>query len=260
MSKQTNGKKDALAAPQASSALAGMPEYLRKAPGEQRLGNENVNSSDVTVPRLVLCQSMSPERKKGNAKYIAGLEEGDWFNSVTHEVYGRELRVIPAHYYKSRILWAGEKGELGGGMKCSSLDAITGAGDPGGACAQCSFSQFGSDCNLFMNFPCLVIAKDGSVDLSKIVIASFKSLALKAGKHWNTLVNIRNADRFAGVYKITSVEDHRESGDSFQPHVDNDGWSTKSQYQAGLTAYELISNWQNAGRLNVEQDSGSEEV
>ena len=260
MSKQQAPAKTQSLATTQSGSLAEMPEYLRKAPGEQRLGNENVTSNDVTVPRLALCQSMSPERKKSNPKYIEGLEEGMFFNTVTKEIYGKELRFVNAHYYRSRILWAGEKGEVGGGIKCSSRDGVMGSGDPGGNCANCPLSAFGGDCNLFMNFPLLVVRKNGSVDLSEIVIASFKSLALKTGKHLNTLVNIRNADRFAGVYKLSSVEDHRESGDSFQPHIDNDGWATEAQYSAGRTAYELISGWQSAGRLNVEQESASEEV
>lgn len=261
MTKQTM-KSDKLATQQAPGALAEIPDYLRKAPGEQRLGNENVTQGDIIVPRLAICQSMSPERKQSNPKFIKGLEEGMYFNTVTKQIYGRFLRVIPAHYYKSRILWAGEKGELGGGMKCSSRDAVTGVGDPGGQCASCPFAVFGEDCNLFMNFPVLVVREDGSVDMSEIVIASFKSLGLKTAKHWNTLVNIRNADRFAGVYKLMTVEDHRESGDSFQPYVDNDGWATKEQYVTARTAYELILEWQQSGRLNVEQDgaNNSEEV
>jgi len=240
-----------------NGALAEVPEYLRKQANEPRRGNENVAPDDVIVPRIALCQSNSFERKKSHAKYIEGLEEGDFFNTATKENYGKELRVVNVHYFKSRIRWQGEIGE---GMLCRSQDGVTGTGDPGGKCAVCEFASFRQDekdtrpaCTMFMNFPCLVI-KDGAVDLAGIAIISMKSIAIGTGKRWNTLVNIRNADRFAGVYKLTSVEDHRESGDSWQPHIENDGWVTREQALAGAQAYELIQSWRSAGRLKVEEE------
>lgn len=55
-------------------------------------GTENIGANDVRPPRLMLCQSGSPQRKEGNAKLIAGLNELDLFNSLSGEIYGRSLR------------------------------------------------------------------------------------------------------------------------------------------------------------------------
>jgi hypothetical protein len=238
----------------ATQTLAEIPDYLKPKPGAARLGNENVTNDDVIVPRLALCQSNSFERKKGHAKFIEGLEEGQFFNTATKEIYGESLRVINVHYFKSRIRWNGK--EIGAGMLCRSDDGLKGVGDPGGVCAACEFSKFNTEeddsrpsCMMFMNFPCLVVSKSGAVDPAGIVIVSFKSLAIKAGKHWNTLVNIRNADRFAGVYKLSAVSDHRASGDSYQPSVENDGWVTQAQLGAAAASYDLINSWRAAGRM-----------
>lgn len=57
-------------------------------------GTENIDANDVRPPRLMLCQSGSPQRKEGNAKLIAGLNELDMFNSLSGEIYGRKLRVV----------------------------------------------------------------------------------------------------------------------------------------------------------------------
>lgn len=250
----SNGKQKTALAKQEPSAMQEMPEYLRPKPGATRLGNENVTSEDVIVPRVALCQSNSFERKKGHAKFIDGLEEGQFFNTATKEIYGESLRVINVHYFKSRIRWNGK--EIGAGILCRSDDGLKGEGDPGAVCKNCEFSKFNSseedsrpECMMFMNFPCLVVGKNGTVDPASIVIVSFKSLAVKAGKHWNTLINIRNADRFAGVYKLSSVQDHRASGDSYQPSVENDGWVTEAQAKAGVISYELINSWRAAGRM-----------
>jgi len=239
------------------SGLVVMPDYLKPAPGAPRRGNENVTPEDVIVPRLALCQSNSFERKKGHAKFIEGLEEGSWFNTATKQIYGEQLDVINVHYFRSRIRWNGTIGE---GMLCRSDDGATGVGEPGGDCSRCEFAKFKQDeedarpsCSLFMNFPCLVIDGHGNVDPAGIVIASFKSIAIGTGKLWNSLVNIRNNDRFKGVYRLTAVEDHRASGDSWQPHVENSpinkGWITEAQLQAAETSYELINSWRAAGRM-----------
>ena len=241
-------------APKSNGQMQEIPEYLRPKPGAARLGNENVTNEDVIVPRIALAQSNSFELKKSHAKYIEGLEAGQFFNTATKEVYGAALRVVNVHYFRSRIRWNGK--EIGAGILCRSDNGAQGTGDPGGVCAQCEFSKFNTEeedsrpsCMMFMNFPCLVVPKSGNVDPAGIVIVSFKSLAIKAGKHWNTLVNIRNADRFAGVYKLSAVEDHRASGDSYQPSIENDGWVTKEQLEAAAASYDLINSWRAAGRM-----------
>ena len=253
-------KQQAAIAKQESKSLAEMPEYLKPKPGSPRLGNENVTPEDVIVPRLQLCQSNNPELKKSHSKHIPGLEQGMFFNTATREIYGREVRLINAHYFRSRTRW--EEPTIGAPILCRSSDGVIGVGDPGIACAQCEYSKFKDEdkdtrpeCTTFMNFPSLVIGAGGAVDLTQIVVVSFKSLAIKAGKNWNTLVNIRNADRFAGVYKLTSVEDHRESGDSYQPAIENDGWATEQQYKSGRAVYEMIQALRAAGRMQVEQES-----
>jgi hypothetical protein len=237
-----------------NTSIQEIPEYLRSKPGAARLGNENVTNEDVIVPRVALAQANSFELKKSHAKHIAGLEAGQFFNTATKEIYGEKLPVVNVHYFRSRIRWNGK--EIGAGILCRSDNGTQGVGNPGGLCAQCEFSKFNTDeedsrpsCMMFMNFPCLVIGKHGEVDPAGIVIVSFKSIAIKAGKHWNTLVNIKNLDRFAGVYKLNVVEDHRASGDSYQPSVENDGLVTEEQAKAGFLAYELINSWRAAGRM-----------
>lgn len=57
-------------------------------------GTENLGTNDVRPPRLMLCQSGSPQRKEGNAKLIQGLQELDLFNSLSNEIYGRKINVV----------------------------------------------------------------------------------------------------------------------------------------------------------------------
>src|SRR5438132_1612945 len=123
-------------------ALSDVPDYLRRKGDGPPLGLENLERNDMTLPRLGLCQSLTPQRIKSDPKYIAGLEEGEFFNTITREVYGNRVRLVPLLFYKTRILF-GPKDE-GGGLRCQSFDNLIGIGTPGGTCLTCPLSQFGS--------------------------------------------------------------------------------------------------------------------
>lgn len=267
MAKQMQQKETALARPEPAVKLAEVPEYLRKQAGEARLGNENVTQDDIVIPRLAICQSNSFERKESHAKYIEGLKEGMFFNTATKEIYGKEVVLMNVYMFASRIRWKGKK--IGEGMLCRSQNAIKGVGDPGGDCLSCEFARFGGDdsdearpgCTKFLNFPSLLIRSANYVpSLLDILIVSMKSLAITfAARPWNTLVNIRgNVDRWAGLYRLTTIEDHRESGDSWQPQVENaslqNGWVTQAQSEIGRAAYETIQEWRSAGKFVKAQD------
>jgi hypothetical protein len=65
--------------------------------------------------------------------------------TVSGEASMKELVGIIVHHQNKRAYW--HEKFSGGNEKpdCSSEDAITGVGDPGGECASCPFAQFGSD-------------------------------------------------------------------------------------------------------------------
>ena len=77
-------------------------------------GLENVTNDDITIPRLAIVQSGSPQRKKKDEKYIEGADEGHIFNTVTSELYTDGLKVIPCGYKKSYVEWVPR--DKGGGL------------------------------------------------------------------------------------------------------------------------------------------------
>ena len=54
---------------------------------------------ELIVPRIKICQAMSPELKKSDAKFIAGLSASDMFNSLTSEKYdgAKGIFFLPCH-------------------------------------------------------------------------------------------------------------------------------------------------------------------
>lgn len=260
--------KDKLAKHEPQSALVtinssmDLPEHLRGS--TQKLGSENVSSEDIIIPSLKLCQDQNDECKERNSDYIPGLKPGMFFNTVTKEVYGDKVRVIPIHFYKTRVRWTTK--EMGSGVRCSSADAVTGIGDPGGNCLKCQFSQRGFEqtdterkCGLGMNFPLFVLKDNEEIEISKMAIYQMKSIACDTGKQWNALNSFRNRNRFDGTYILGSRLDERDSGDSFQPTIANLGWSTPEQSAIGKLAYESVVNWLKENKMQSSEDHDANE-
>ncbi len=253
-------KKDALVKAPAGEAagVTGVPSYLQKGDRVMSRGLEGVERQDMPLPRLGLCQSMTPQRKKSDPKYIPGLEEGQYFNTITGEVYGGDAKLIPLYFYKTRILF--NPLDDGGGIRCQAFDARTGQGDPGGPCDRCPLAQFTKDdapeCSLFYNYAAIVLPKGNrQPGMDSLIVVSFKSTSLKVARDWNALMRLRNVDSFAGIYEFTSAEQSNSAGQTwYTPVVKNAGWVPENVYQVAEAMYDSVKETQAAGRLNVEQE------
>src|SRR5580692_4302280 len=219
-----------------------------QAPREIVPGFENMDSSDLAKPRLAICQAMSPQRKKSDPKFIPGLDEGMFFNTVTNEVYGTEVTVVPLMFFKSRVFF--NPLDDGGGMRCQSPDAQVGVGDPGGECAVCPYARFGEhgeapECTNFFNYAALVVpkAKGAKIGPESLAIVSLKSTGLKVARDWNSKMRLRvdsstrkQLPMFMGAYKLTSVEQKNDKGTWSTFKVDGAG--TISDAENAQTAEE----------------------
>jgi hypothetical protein len=88
---------------------AALPSYLQGFRGPT--GAEDIDSGDITIPRLKIGQSMSEEVKSGKVK------EGDLFLNVTGEVVakaGTTLEAVLVARGKEYILWRPRKDNNGG--------------------------------------------------------------------------------------------------------------------------------------------------
>lgn len=257
-----------------------LPSRLRnRAPEAQQEGFENVNPNDVIMPRMALCQAASDERKRGNSKYIPGLEDGQFFNTLTKEIYGSKLLVVPVHHYKTRILWKGKT--PGSGMRCRSSDFVHGMGDPGGECVdpltgevKCPFAKWlpeterddknpsgHPECNDFWNFPVLVLDKNTkTTDMSTMIILSFKSIGINAAKTLISLGRFRpgKPSIYDCVYELTSRADTRDAGDSYQPVITNPDvelrWASDEVAEIGKMCHDIVVEAQKAGRLKFDEE------
>lgn len=90
-------------------AMSIIPDYLKEYQGPT--GHEDVDSKDMTIPRLKLAQAMSPEVKD---KLVA---DGDLFHSVSKRLIAKQSETvvfIPIVAHKEYLLWRDRKD--GGGI------------------------------------------------------------------------------------------------------------------------------------------------
>ena len=90
---------------------ASVPAYLKGYTG--RMGTENIDNDDISIPMIKIGQGTSPEVKSGE------VQEGDFFLNITGEVLGNAedpMRAVVIASTKEYILWRDRKYEGGGIM------------------------------------------------------------------------------------------------------------------------------------------------
>ena len=241
----------------AAALQVGRPSFLPTTEGPVH-GFEMMRAKDMTVPRLSLAQSTTPQIKKANEKYVPGLEEGMFFNSVTGEIYGTKVLVIPLFFFRSRIFFKDLK--EGGGVLCQAPgpDGMKCQLNAGGPCLHDTWGAKGEppECNEFMNYPCIMPSNGND-----LICVSLKSTGLKASKDWNTLMRIRKSDMFAGIYSIESKPARNKAGlDYFAYKIDNAGWvEDEKLWRFCGDQYDSVYQGIAAGTIVVEQEGLREE-
>lgn len=192
---------------QDSKALGASNLGVSKADLEQMYGG--MEQEDVTIPRIVILQGLSPEVTEGKGKpgefFIKGFERNLGKGPV-------ELVVIMRS--KSRIRWRDLK--LGGGLLCQSADAKVGQGDPGGDCEKCQFAAWvGTDgkpaCDLYQNV-IVVLRKDE--DWIPMALSGNRT-KLKPIKNLNSLLMLemsKGRPLFSKSYNIEAMQRQNQQG------------------------------------------------
>lgn len=73
-------------------------------------GFETADKDAYAIPFLRILQSNSPQVNEDEEAYIEGAKAGIIFNTITGELYGKKLQIVPVHYGRSFIEWAPNRG------------------------------------------------------------------------------------------------------------------------------------------------------
>tara|TARA_R100000655_G_scaffold31243_1_gene62737 strand:+ start:2696 stop:3484 length:789 start_codon:yes stop_codon:yes gene_type:complete len=174
-------------------------------------GLEEASADDYAIPFLRVLQSMSPQLKKSDGKYIQGAEEGNLFNTVTETVYdGTEgVVLIPCAYKKKFIEWITR--ENGGGFVDDSHPATILK-----SCKKDDSGRFilenGNQISETAEYYCIVAQDENAPEQ---VLLSLTSSQLGFSRRWNTMLNnarVQNAKgetvpapMFSYMYNLTTI-------------------------------------------------------
>lgn len=223
-----------------TTALAEVPEWLRESK-DDTAGKENVTKDDLMIPRLCVANALSPERKKGNEKYIQGLEDGQLFNSVTKEIYGDKVEVVPLFFFRHFIHF--KPLDEGGGIVAQYNKAED--------VPRQDLEWHGTDKPVvteFKNRMCAVRAKDGSW---MPIVVSFKSTGLKFARQWNSLINLNKKASYSMSYTMVSVHQTKGSQDWYGIAPQGGGkWVSKDVYENAKVLYDNLQ----AGGYQVDTE------
>lgn len=167
-----------------------IPEFAKNDADAVAL-NTTFDTSDLKLPQLKICQSMTPQRKRTNEKFIEGLEEGVYFNDLTGEIYGPTVRVT---LLKRWTTFINQKPlDQGGGIICRS---------PGACPFPCPKAEWPADgskpaCTKFWNYLFYL------PDHDDVLWFSVKSTALKPMKFYHSTLRFKHVAAVGDFAKIT---------------------------------------------------------
>lgn len=231
---------------------ANLPAYIKQS--DKGRGSEHVEMQDVAIPRLEVVQALSPCLKKNDAGYIEGSEQGMIYNSVTRELYGHKVDVIPVFFKKQWLVWRDRKSPAGGGFG-GAYDTVQEANerikqeDP-------KQQEFWAPQDTAQQLV-LVVKADGTTEEA---IVSMSRTKLKVSKNWNSLIRLNGNDRFSRQYVLFTVDEQNSKGDDYKNFaVANGGWPAELHYKKAEALYLAVASGERKVVMDVS-DSGEPET
>lgn len=221
-----------------------VPDYIKQ---DSQRGSENVGMSDLVIPRLEVVQGLSPAVKRGDPGYIQGAAPGMLNNSVTRQLYGDSVMVVPVHYSVQYLVWRDRK--FGGGNEGGFFGAYPTMDE-----AKARANEEGGEAKgiMVVDTPqhlCLLINPE-TWNAEEIMISMPRTKA-KISRQWNTMIRLAGGDRFGRVYKVSSIFEKNAKGDFCNFHTEQAGFPAKDLYAHAEDLYKKIS----AGERRVVMDT-----
>jgi hypothetical protein len=196
--------------------------------GDANIGRENMSAKDMAIPYISILQSLSPQVKKG-ADRIQDAEEGDFFNTVSQEVWGGEqgIYVVPCAFDSALVEWAPR--DSGGGFQGSHKDMAILNTTSRNSLGQDVLPN-GNILVLTIYHFCLIIDEKENV-LEQVVIP-FSSTQLKKSRKWNSVsssIQIQGANGtfnpplFSHKYHVASKQESNNKGEWYGFSITNAG-------------------------------------
>lgn len=208
--------------------------------GEQNVpaGFDSVEKDDIKMPRLSILQGLSEVVIEGNAKM------GQIGNSLTKEVYGDSVDIIPLFMFKTRAQFDIERGLV---MMSRDNETVTMAIDEFAEHLNRPVNEVpGSEWNgdqpptfsVVYNFPVLLVDKLNQFPVS----LSLMRTATKVAKEFLSMARFSGEDMFARVYTLKSEIVKGDKGTYALPVVNFNRRCTDEEYEIAKKFFDMLYN------------------
>jgi hypothetical protein len=191
-------------------------------------GKDNIDERDVTLPRLALAQSLTPQTKRANKAYIDGLEEGHIFNTLTEVNYGGgPIPFIVLKLLKNAAVFD-EQGKV--------IERDVPWNDP-----RCEFTQDGEGKSVQ---PVADRCYDFIVYLptdDSFAVLRMKRTQVKVAKRLCMFLQTRMGPSWAGLYALEAVPDQAGTLQFYNLKVQPKGATPPALYAKAEALHEMFS-------------------
>lgn len=198
------------------------------------IGNENIQSSDLEIPRLKLLQSLSPEVQKGMDGAVEGAEAGMTINTTTEECMEE---FFCTNIFFDREYAVFRKRTLGGDGIPLSITPTEAEAHAFLADSQFKVEEY--DVVDTARHLVMVVDKDGNRLYEAMILMS--ATRLQFSKNWNSQIAATGVDRFGSVWRVTPHRISNSKGSWFSYKVDFSGWASEEVHAACKEIHETIS-------------------
>ena len=206
---------------------------------------ENVDKDSVALPFLRLLQTNSPECNDSEPEYIENAKAGHFINSVTKEVLGNHVVIIPCYYKRVFNQWVDRL--KGGGYKgfvnVDSKEYLNAKEDP---------LQFGR--RVLPNGDYLTDTRNHYVLLvhngrAIPMLLSLVSTQIKKSKNWMSQMQMIQFENAQGFLYMPPQFSHEYSIESVSESNDKGSWKgvkIRLKYAVDITQKQGIQFYQQA--------------
>jgi len=201
-------------------------------------GFEDINTSTMAIPFIKVLQLLSPELNKAKPCYNKDAKEGDFFNTVTKEIYGTEICAIILKFDRIFIEWLPDRRGLAGYHTLQEAELLAVNPDKFGA-------WLTPDGNILQEtYVYYAIIQDHENE--GVVVISLTSSGIKVAKKLNRLLvthimdNGQRAFPYYLVWKLSTEYIENDKGNWYTINVDFEKYINEKQYNLILKERKLL--------------------
>lgn len=209
-----------------------LPAHLQ---ADGSLGNENVTSENLMLPKIDIIQQMSPQKVKTDAKYIEGAEDGMLFNSLTGELYEQIFVINLAFEVQYSVF---RKRNAGGGFEGffnSESDAMR-------HIEERQLDPKMHDITETSIHKCLLLDENGHPKQPVLFYMSRSKSRVSNG--WNTEIQLKGqgSARFATVWQVGTVRETNRQGQPYHNYrIQFAGFADEALYAEAKKNYYALT-------------------